>query len=51
MDPEQLIARVQELTGRLEDLEDESCRDLVGFVPGEATAEVTRMGQAAAAEL
>jgi Fe-S cluster biogenesis protein NfuA/nitrite reductase/ring-hydroxylating ferredoxin subunit len=28
MDAEQLIARVQELTGRLEDLEDESCREL-----------------------
>jgi Fe-S cluster biogenesis protein NfuA/nitrite reductase/ring-hydroxylating ferredoxin subunit/phenylpyruvate tautomerase PptA (4-oxalocrotonate tautomerase family) len=28
MDPEQLIARVQELTGRLEDLDDEDCRNL-----------------------
>jgi Fe-S cluster biogenesis protein NfuA/nitrite reductase/ring-hydroxylating ferredoxin subunit len=28
MEPDQLIARVQELTGRLEDLEDEGCREL-----------------------
>jgi Fe-S cluster biogenesis protein NfuA/nitrite reductase/ring-hydroxylating ferredoxin subunit len=28
MEPEQLIARVQELTGRLEDLEDAACRNL-----------------------
>ena len=28
MEPEQLIARVQELTGRLEDLEDPACRNL-----------------------
>jgi Fe-S cluster biogenesis protein NfuA/nitrite reductase/ring-hydroxylating ferredoxin subunit len=28
MEPEQLIARVQELTGRLEDLEDAACREL-----------------------
>lgn len=28
MEPEQLIARVQELTGRLEDLEDPDCREL-----------------------
>ena len=28
MEPEQLIARVQELTGRLEDLDDPACRDL-----------------------
>jgi Fe-S cluster biogenesis protein NfuA/nitrite reductase/ring-hydroxylating ferredoxin subunit len=28
MEPEQLIARVQELTGRLEDLDDPACREL-----------------------
>ena len=28
MEPEQLIARVQELTGRLEDLDDPACRSL-----------------------
>ena len=28
MEPDQLIARVQELTGRLEDLDDPACRDL-----------------------
>jgi Fe-S cluster biogenesis protein NfuA/nitrite reductase/ring-hydroxylating ferredoxin subunit len=34
MDPEQLIARVQELTGRLEDLEDDSCRELAEELTG-----------------
>jgi Fe-S cluster biogenesis protein NfuA/nitrite reductase/ring-hydroxylating ferredoxin subunit len=34
MEPEQLIARVQELTGRLEDLEDASCRELAEELTG-----------------
>jgi Fe-S cluster biogenesis protein NfuA/nitrite reductase/ring-hydroxylating ferredoxin subunit len=34
MDAEQLIARVQELTGRLEDLEDERCRELAEELTG-----------------
>ena len=39
MEPEQLIARVQELTGRLEDLDDPACRDLAE----ELTAAVVQM--------
>ena len=39
MEPEQLIARVQELTGRLEDLEDGACRELAE----ELTAAVVQM--------
>jgi Fe-S cluster biogenesis protein NfuA/nitrite reductase/ring-hydroxylating ferredoxin subunit len=39
MEPDQLIARVQELTGRLEDLEDEHCRN----VAEELTAAVVQM--------
>jgi Fe-S cluster biogenesis protein NfuA/nitrite reductase/ring-hydroxylating ferredoxin subunit len=34
MDAEQLIARVQELTGRLEDLEDGACRELAEELTG-----------------
>jgi Fe-S cluster biogenesis protein NfuA/nitrite reductase/ring-hydroxylating ferredoxin subunit len=34
MEPEQLIARVQELTGRLEDLEDPACRELAEELTG-----------------
>jgi Fe-S cluster biogenesis protein NfuA/nitrite reductase/ring-hydroxylating ferredoxin subunit len=34
MDAEQLIARVQELTGRLEDLEDPECRELAEELTG-----------------
>jgi Fe-S cluster biogenesis protein NfuA/nitrite reductase/ring-hydroxylating ferredoxin subunit len=34
MEPEQLIARVQELTGRLEDLEDVACRELAEELTG-----------------
>ena len=34
MQPEQLVARVQELTGRLEDLEDEACRELAEELTG-----------------
>ena len=34
MEAEQLIARVQELTGRLEDLEDDSCRELAEELTG-----------------
>src|SRR4029453_2335974 len=34
MEPEQLIARVQELTGRLEDLEDVACRELAEDLTG-----------------
>jgi Fe-S cluster biogenesis protein NfuA/nitrite reductase/ring-hydroxylating ferredoxin subunit len=34
MDADQLIARVQELTGRLEDLEDDTCRDLAEELTG-----------------
>ena len=34
MDAEQLIARVQELTGRLEELEDERCRELAEELTG-----------------
>ena len=34
MEPDQLIARVQELTGRLEDLEDAACRDLAEELTG-----------------
>ena len=34
MDADQLIARVQELTGRLEDLEDDACRDLAEELTG-----------------
>ena len=34
MEAEQLIARVQELTGRLEDLEDERCRELAEELTG-----------------
>src|SRR4051812_27965965 len=34
MEAEQLIARVQELTGRLEDLEDGSCRELAEELTG-----------------
>ena len=34
MEPEQLIARVQELTGRLEDLEDAACRELAEELTG-----------------
>jgi Fe-S cluster biogenesis protein NfuA/nitrite reductase/ring-hydroxylating ferredoxin subunit len=34
MEPDQLIARVQELTGRLEDLEDEGCRELAEELTG-----------------
>ena len=34
MEPEQLIARVQELTGRLEDLEDRACRELAEELTG-----------------
>jgi Fe-S cluster biogenesis protein NfuA/nitrite reductase/ring-hydroxylating ferredoxin subunit len=34
MEAEQLIARVQELTGRLEDLEDEACRELAEELTG-----------------
>jgi Fe-S cluster biogenesis protein NfuA/nitrite reductase/ring-hydroxylating ferredoxin subunit len=34
MEADQLIARVQELTGRLEDLEDESCRELAEELTG-----------------
>jgi Fe-S cluster biogenesis protein NfuA/nitrite reductase/ring-hydroxylating ferredoxin subunit len=39
MEPEQLIARVQELTGRLEDLDDPACRGLAE----ELTAAVVQM--------
>jgi Fe-S cluster biogenesis protein NfuA/nitrite reductase/ring-hydroxylating ferredoxin subunit len=39
MEPEQLIARVQELTGRLEDLDDPACRELAE----ELTAAVVQM--------
>jgi Fe-S cluster biogenesis protein NfuA/nitrite reductase/ring-hydroxylating ferredoxin subunit len=39
MEPEQLIARVQELTGRLEDLDDPACRSLAE----ELTAAVVQM--------
>jgi Fe-S cluster biogenesis protein NfuA/nitrite reductase/ring-hydroxylating ferredoxin subunit len=39
MEPEQLIARVQELTGRLEDLDDSVCRELAE----ELTAAVVQM--------
>jgi Fe-S cluster biogenesis protein NfuA/nitrite reductase/ring-hydroxylating ferredoxin subunit len=39
MEPEQLIARVQELTGRLEDLDDAACRGLAE----ELTAAVVQM--------
>ena len=39
MDPEQLIARVQELTGQLEDLDDQGCRALAE----ELTAAVVQM--------
>jgi Fe-S cluster biogenesis protein NfuA/nitrite reductase/ring-hydroxylating ferredoxin subunit len=39
MEPEQLIARVQELTGRLEDLDDQGCRALAE----ELTAAVVQM--------
>jgi Fe-S cluster biogenesis protein NfuA/nitrite reductase/ring-hydroxylating ferredoxin subunit/phenylpyruvate tautomerase PptA (4-oxalocrotonate tautomerase family) len=39
MEPEQLIARVQELTGRLEDLDDPACRNLAE----ELTAAVVQM--------
>ena len=39
MEPEQLIARVQELTGRLEDLDDPACRRLAE----ELTAAVVQM--------
>jgi len=39
MEPDQLIARVQELTGRLEDLEDDACRELAE----ELTAAVLQM--------
>ena len=34
MEAEQLIARVQELTGRLEDLEDPACRELAEELTG-----------------
>ena len=34
MEPDQLIARVQELTGRLEDLEDAACRELTEELTG-----------------
>jgi Fe-S cluster biogenesis protein NfuA/nitrite reductase/ring-hydroxylating ferredoxin subunit len=34
MEPDQLIARVQELTGRLEDLEDVACRELAEELTG-----------------
>jgi Fe-S cluster biogenesis protein NfuA/nitrite reductase/ring-hydroxylating ferredoxin subunit len=34
MEPEQLIARVQELTGRLEDLDDPACRELAEELTG-----------------
>jgi Fe-S cluster biogenesis protein NfuA/nitrite reductase/ring-hydroxylating ferredoxin subunit len=34
MDADQLIARVQELTGRLEDLQDDACRDLAEELTG-----------------
>jgi Fe-S cluster biogenesis protein NfuA/nitrite reductase/ring-hydroxylating ferredoxin subunit len=34
MEPDQLIARVQELTGRLEDLEDAACRELAEELTG-----------------
>ncbi len=34
MEPEQLIARVQELTGRLEDLDDAACRELAEELTG-----------------
>jgi Fe-S cluster biogenesis protein NfuA/nitrite reductase/ring-hydroxylating ferredoxin subunit len=34
MEPDQLIARVQELTGRLEDLEDDACRQLAEELTG-----------------
>jgi Fe-S cluster biogenesis protein NfuA/nitrite reductase/ring-hydroxylating ferredoxin subunit len=34
MEPEQLIARVQELTGRLEDLDDVACRELAEELTG-----------------
>jgi Fe-S cluster biogenesis protein NfuA/nitrite reductase/ring-hydroxylating ferredoxin subunit len=34
MEADQLIARVQELTGRLEDLEDDSCRELAEELTG-----------------
>jgi phenylpyruvate tautomerase PptA (4-oxalocrotonate tautomerase family) len=34
MEPEQLIARVQELTGRLEDLDDGACRELAEELTG-----------------
>ena len=34
MDAEQLVARVQELTGRLEDVEDERCRELAEELTG-----------------
>ena len=39
MEPEQLIARVQQLTGRLEDLDDPACRELAE----ELTAAVVQM--------
>src|SRR5688572_14878268 len=39
MEAEQLIARVQELTGRLEDLDDQACRELAE----ELTAAVVQM--------
>jgi Fe-S cluster biogenesis protein NfuA/nitrite reductase/ring-hydroxylating ferredoxin subunit len=39
MEPDQLIARVQELTGRLEDLDDPACRELAE----ELTAAVVQM--------
>ena len=46
MEAEQLIARVQELTGRLEDLEDDSCRELAEELTARGRADVRRRARA-----
>ena len=46
MEPEQLIARVQELTGRLEDLDDPACRGLAEELTARGRADVRRRARA-----